>query len=78
MLTEITKQIAQYSALNEDECKEFKRLIREALKAERKLPVGIRAQQVVNKTFLKLIGQRDLSTLTTHGVIVNLLHRSAA
>lgn len=75
MLVEIENELDQLPSLNEEQCKDFRKRIREALMKKRKLPAGIRSRVVINKMFLSMIGQRDLSSLETNGFVANLKYR---
>ena len=68
----IEHDLKKLATLTEDNCKSFKKRIREALRERSRLPTGIRSQIVINQTFLKMIGQRDLSSLSKTGFVVNL------
>jgi hypothetical protein len=72
VLLEIENELNQLASLNEEQCKVFRKRIREALMERRKLPAGIRSRVVINKMFLSMIGQRDFSSIHSQGSIDNL------
>ncbi|UKS72087.1 hypothetical protein MOA67_gp336 [Klebsiella phage KpLz-2_45] len=68
----IEHDLKKLATLDEETCKNFRKRIREALRERKRLPVGIRSQIVINQTFLRMLGQRDLSGLEKVGFVVNL------
>lgn len=71
----IEAEVKTITRFDESMCKTFRTRIKLALREIGKLPVGIRASTVVNRTFLRLIGQKDLSSLKVRGFVVNLKYR---
>lgn len=71
----IEAEVKAIARFDESMCKTFRTRIKLALREIGKLPVGIRANAVVNRTFLRLIGQKDLSSLEASGFVANLNYR---
>lgn len=71
-LKAIEKELQSIAQFDEQSCKLYRTRIKEALRESRMLPVGLRAASAVNRTFLRLIGQKDLSSLAKSGFVANL------
>lgn len=71
-LKAIEKELQSIAQFDEQSCKFYRTRIKEALRESRMLPVGLRAASVVNRTFLRMIGQSSMRDLTEKGVLVNL------
>lgn len=71
-VAEVEKEIRLLAVLDAEQCKYFKKRIGDELRKLNCLPTGIRRNKFINQTFLRMLGQRDLSGLEKVGFVVNL------